>query len=291
MDLKKQAEYLTKIGYGVLPLYDYEKFPKVKNWRNYKYKEKDFKQSNLTGIGLLTGIQLDNGNYFHVVDIDVYKEISKTDWFYILLYKLKIKNVVFQTTVSGGLHIFFQTDKQFKKKIFEIDKSQKIELLGNGQQVVGFNSKAFSTKTNDYGQYKLYGNIEKLPYIDSKLVKKFFTVKQQKLNKTINKIHEIKEKNKLEEFKNLNQKILSKIGGLENLLISLNIDYIDNGSYFKIYSPFFEDGENPDCVIYKNEDKTPVVFETHIGESYSIIDLIDVVTGNWKNWIKQQKII
>ena len=161
-------------GFTIFPLTKLSKIPAKESvgWTKFEgknlFQQQNFKDKN---VALLLGTSHQDG-YLSVIDIDVYSDKSEL-YLQSIIEQFNIEYPVYQTTASGGYHIFIKTDELLKRKDVKIHGGH-IELRADKNFVVLAPSIVKSDKTGKMGQYILTGSLNDIPVIDSNLVQIIF---------------------------------------------------------------------------------------------------------------------
>ena len=172
-DVYEQALNLYNEGFHITILRKNSKVPLMKNWN----KLPDKPSVDMTGVGIVTGTQINNGNFVYALDIDIYRPYRREEIFQKILQYI-IRPVYIETTCSGGYRIFFYCENNIISKAFQFDFSEEndcarhkdnVELFAGMKQVLVSPSKAINKK----GETGKYSQISETGLLESAILSKY----------------------------------------------------------------------------------------------------------------------
>jgi len=165
--------YYQNLGLKIFPLASFAKQPLkgISNWwdKADHFNTDDFPENS--NIGLTLGKLLPDGNYLHVLDIEIHELDRVMDF---LKERIPEAFKVYQSTFKGGLHLFVKSEQSIKPIQVKNDKNKTIiELRGRGQYVVLAPSIVrIDAKT---GHYKISGDLQDIPFIKTEKIYEIFS--------------------------------------------------------------------------------------------------------------------
>lgn len=302
MDVKHL--YKTFGGDVLVPLYNFEKYPKINGWQDKTFKLKDFKRA--TGVGL----RINKIKDIVCFDIDIKEKNFDKETIEMVkneIFKMIKKGIYIEETQNKAYHLFFKLkneDLKYLHKKYSVDDrhvAKEVELFPNihssTRQIVIAPSKGKN------GMYKsIYGDITNLDYIDIETIENFILnlikiLGEHKSKKTIikkddNKIIKVDIDEYYKKFKKeltdetkekllILKNIILDYGFIEEYLNHLNINYKVKKKTINLYSIITDDGEMPDAYIFKD---TLVYYDFHNNGSYNFVYLSYML---WKDKVEE----
>ena len=186
-NIKDYAQKYIDVGYEIAPFgplskqsIDADKFDIEKSY-NKMYTANDFNEDN--NIGIKTG-KIINGNYFIIIDLDVYNDkINKI--FDYLVDNLNLDNIIYEKTATNGRHLWILTNEIWPgRTVFKLENTNNdkdiIEVFGYKHFVAVYPSMVIG-RDGIKRQYTIQGDYSNLPIIDNKkLVKILNKIKTKK---------------------------------------------------------------------------------------------------------------
>ena len=281
----------------LLPLYNNQKRPTIKNWPNKQFTIDDFRHA--TGVGIRIHLAYEKGYDLVCFDIDL-KDESITETQKIAIKPLidqisQIDGVYIEQTPSNGYHIWFKMKQEDLKRLhneYTINDcyvAKHVELYPSktnaSRQIV-----IYPSKVDGKSYIPLKGDITKLDYIPYETVKLWVEYLRIVLGKPETEVkteietktttipvtippneqqkygtiqidipeHLKKSLNSLHKYFVNNPKLISKAFDY------LHIWYHDLGDKYVLYSLYTDDGKRPSAYVFKN---TAVYTDHHLKAS------------------------
>jgi hypothetical protein len=155
MDTRKVVELYIKNNWQVIPLVSGEKFPvsQASDYNNREFTVNDFEDNSNVGVKTGTGIV--------VIDVDISNAEKRKKFIDSICEraKLNIEQLLFQTTASGRVHLFFKTDKEIQSIMRVPFEGEFVDLLGKGRYCVVYPSvvRGKDGKIRQYRFFKIKG--------------------------------------------------------------------------------------------------------------------------------------
>ncbi len=268
-ELKKTNNYLRSQGYITAPLFNGERYCNIPDWKK-GVPDSVFEVDNLTGIVLKLGKQSD-GFYLNVIDID---GINK----FIIEQLKSIFGQVFyyESSVSGGYHIIFKTDKLLDiNNKWELTDGSTLEILCTGRENINIAPTSSYIKKYEFSGYPKYdtsvalSDIKNITTVEAEKVRAFITnsFKSARKGKTFNNAQYTSNSKEDKDIRNymrqydtidaINRQIKIVFPNVIELLNFLEIDHSNKPEkdYINFFSLYTKDGYNPDAILFHNNNE------------------------------------
>lgn len=164
----EKANQLNLAGYHLTIMENYGKKPKHTNWQNI-YSQPE---SGMTAVGIVGGsLVKDRGVYIYIIDIDIYQQEKRDEVYQKLLNLFGTREVYVETSISGGYHIIFHSEKEItsgnKRYLFGDDDKIEFFHSHNGQVVLVAPSMA---KRKNENTIRFYKQISEVDIINSAVI-------------------------------------------------------------------------------------------------------------------------
>ena len=282
-EIKQLHQHLKSKGYITGPLYNGERHCTIPDWKK-GVDAAAFDEDNLTGIVLKLGKQKD-GTYLNVFDIDHIKgkkdKLGELPFEVMEQFKALFGEIFYsEASVSEGYHILFSSKESLDvNKKWKLPNGKVLEVLSTKHEAVNLAPTSTYINKYEYSGFPEYGdsfplsNIDNIPMVDAESVRNFVNTLEScrksnsfKLadgsNYNLNSLENqavIKYMRQYGSLSEINRQIKLKFPKPIDLFNFLGMEHSNRykPQYMNFYSLYADDGNNPDAILFYNNNKDP----------------------------------